>query len=73
MMSLTRVLTIGAFVLAFLGLALVEWIGRREGSRVPTLGDISGFVMRYRSGRLPVGRIAVYGFWLWLGWHFFAR
>jgi hypothetical protein len=29
--------------------------------------------MRYRSGRLPMGRIAVYGFWLWLGWHLFAR
>jgi hypothetical protein len=73
MMSLTRVVTIGCFVLAFLGFGFVEWLGRREGSRVPTLGDISGFVMRYRSGRLPVGRIAVYGFWLWLGWHLFAR
>jgi hypothetical protein len=73
MMSLTRVLTIGAFVVAFLGLGVVEWVARREGSRIPTLGDMSGFVMRYRSGRLPVGRIAVYGFWLWLGWHLFAR
>jgi len=30
-------------------------------------------VMRYQAGRMPVGRIAVYGFWWWLGWHFFAR
>ena len=73
MNSLTRVLTIGAFVLAFAGFATVEWVARRDGSRVPTLADIGGFVMRYRSGRLPVGRIAVYGFWLWLGWHLFAR
>jgi hypothetical protein len=71
--SLTRVLAIGAFVLAFGGFATVEWVARRGGSRVPTLGDLGGFVMRYRSGRLPVGRIAVYGFWLWLGWHLFAR
>ncbi len=73
MNSLTRVLAIAAFVLAFAGLATVEWVARRDGSRVPTLGDIGGFVMRYRTGRLPVGRIAVYGFWLWLGWHLFAR
>lgn len=73
MNSLTRVLAIGAFVLAGLGFAAVEWVARREGSRIPTLADISGFVMRYRTGRLPVGRIAVYGFWLWLGWHLFAR
>jgi len=73
MNSLTRVLAIGAFVFAFGGFVAVEWAARREGSRVPTIGDISGFVMRYRAGRLPVGRIAVYGFWLWLGWHLFAR
>ena len=73
MNSVTRMVTIGAFLLAFAGFATVEWVARREGSRVPTLGDIGGFVMRFRSGRLPVGRIAVYGFWLWLGWHLFAR
>jgi hypothetical protein len=73
MNSLTRVLAIGAFVLAFLGFGAIEWAARREGSRLPTLGDIGGFVMRYRTGGLPVGRVAVYGFWLWLGWHLFAR
>jgi hypothetical protein len=73
MSSLTRALAIAAFAAAFLGFAAVEWAARREGSRVPTIGDIGGFVMRYRTGGLPVGRIAVYGFWLWLGWHLFAR
>jgi hypothetical protein len=23
--------------------------------------------------RTPAGRLAVYGWWLWLGWHFLAR
>lgn len=47
----------------------------RPGSeqRVPRFADIAGFVMAYRVGRVPVGRIAVLGFWWWVGWHFFAR
>ena len=24
-------------------------------------------------GKVPVGRIALLGFWWWMGWHFFAR
>ncbi|HLL67008.1 MAG TPA: DUF6186 family protein [Micromonosporaceae bacterium] len=70
---MTRLLTIVAFGMAFAGFAAVEWFARREGSRIPTLGEVCGFVMRYRIGTLPVGRIAVFGFWWWLGWHFFAR
>ncbi|MBX6750505.1 MAG: hypothetical protein IRY85_12695 [Micromonosporaceae bacterium] len=41
--------------------------------RVPRFSDIAGFVMAYRVGRVPVGRIAVLGSWWWVGWHFFAR
>jgi hypothetical protein len=52
---------------------VVEMVARREQSRVPTIGDVCAVVMRYRVGRLPVGRIAMFGFWWWLGWHFFAR
>jgi hypothetical protein len=44
---------------------------RRLG--IPGLADIAGFVMAYRVGRVPVGRIAVLGSWWWVGWHFFAR
>jgi hypothetical protein len=44
-----------------------------SGQRVPRFADIAGFVMAYRVGRVPVGRIAVLGFWWWVGWHFFAR
>jgi 1,4-dihydroxy-2-naphthoate octaprenyltransferase len=72
-MTATRLLTIVAFGLALAGLGAVEWAARRDGSRVPTLGEICGFVMTYRVGPMPVGRIAVFGFWWWLGWHFFAR
>ncbi|HEX6499484.1 MAG TPA: DUF6186 family protein [Micromonosporaceae bacterium] len=72
-MSVTRVLAIGGFALVAVLVAVVEWVARRENSRVPTLGELCGFVMEYRAGNVPVGRIALYGFWWWLGWHFFAR
>jgi len=58
----TRVLTIlGA-------LAVLELLGRRKGSRIPTLGEWLGYVMRSRAGRLLI----LLG-WLWLGWHYFSR
>jgi hypothetical protein len=72
-MNLTRVISISLIVTACTLFAVVELLARRDKSRIPTLGDVSGFVMSYRAGRVPVGRIAVYGFWWWLGWHFFAR
>jgi hypothetical protein len=72
-MSVTRVVAIAVYALAGVLVTIVELLGRREGSRVPTFGAICGFVMQYRAGRLPVGRIAIYGFWWWVGWHFFAR
>jgi hypothetical protein len=58
---------------AAVAFATVELLSRREGSRIPSLGDLSGFVMQYQVGRVPVGRVAVLGFWWWIGWHFFAR
>jgi hypothetical protein len=72
-MSVTRIMAISAFVVAGLIFAFIEWRARREHSRIPTLSDVCAFVMTYRAGRLPVGRIAMYGFWWWVGWHFFAR
>ncbi|MBO4207910.1 hypothetical protein GSF22_18130 [Micromonospora echinofusca] len=68
-----RSLAIGGFLTALALFAVVEWAARREGSRIPTLGDLCAYVMRYEVGPVPVGRIAVFGFWWWLGWHFFAR
>ncbi len=72
-MTVTRAASIVAFLGVFVGFAALEWAARREGARIPTLGDVCGVVLRYRVGRLPVGRLAVYGFWWWVGWHFFAR
>jgi hypothetical protein len=70
---LSRALTIAIFGLGLALVGVVELVARRERSQVPTLAELCGFVMTYRIGRLPVGRIGVFGFWWWLGWHFFAR
>jgi hypothetical protein len=68
-----RTLAIGGFLAALLLFAAIEWAARREGSRVPSLADVCAFVMRYEVGPVPVGRIGLFGFWWWLGWHFLAR
>jgi hypothetical protein len=72
-MSVSRALTIAAFGVALALFAVVEVLGRWGQSKIPTLGDVCAVVMAYRVGPLPVGRIAMFGFWWWLGWHFFAR
>jgi hypothetical protein len=72
-MTIWRAATIAGFVLALVLFAIVEWRARREESKLPTLSDVCAFVMRYQVGPLPVGRIALFGFWWWVGWHFFAR
>ncbi|SCF38616.1 hypothetical protein GA0074696_5146 [Micromonospora purpureochromogenes] len=68
-----RTLAVTGFLTALLLFAAVEWSSRRPGSRVPSLGDVCAYVMRYEVGPVPVGRIGVFGFWWWLGWHFLAR
>ncbi len=70
---MSRVIVIGVFVVVALAFAAVSWLSHREDSKIPTMGDLSGFVMQYQVGKVPVGRIAVLGFWWWVGWHFFAR
>lgn len=72
-MSVTRALVIGGFVAAALAALALEWVARREGSRVPRLADVAAVIMRYEVGGLQVGRLALLGFWLWCGWHFLAR
>jgi hypothetical protein len=61
------------FALGGLALVGLGWVSRRDGSKIPGFGEMASFVMAYQVGRVPVGRIAVLGFWWWLGWHFFAR
>jgi hypothetical protein len=69
----SRFIIISLFLVAAVAFAVVEFLSRRENSRIPSLADLSGFVMQYQVGRVPVGRVAVLGFWWWIGWHFFAR
>ncbi len=64
----TRVLTILGFAAVIAALSALELLGRRKGSRIPTLGEWLGSVMRSRAGRLLI----LLG-WLWLGWHYFSR
>jgi hypothetical protein len=64
----SREVTILGFVVIGIGLLVVESIARRRDSRIPTLGEIIGFVMRR-----PWGRLGVLYVWWWLGWHFLAR
>jgi hypothetical protein len=72
-MTVWRAATIAAFIVSLVLFAVVEWRARRENSKMPTLAELCAFVMRYQVGPLPVGRIALFGFWWWVGWHFFAR
>ena len=64
----TKVVTIAGFAVAICFLAALQFAARRPGSRIPKLGELLGFLMRPRTGRVLV----LLG-WLWLGWHYFAR
>lgn len=70
---MTKALVIALFVLAAVAFAVLGWLARGEDSKIPRFGDLAAIVMQYEVGRIPVGRIAVLGFWWWVGWHFFAR
>lgn len=64
----SRLLTEGGFLALLLAGVVLEVLGRRPASRIPTLGAAVTRAMRTRSGR--VGIIAG---WAWIGLHFFAR
>ncbi|WP_176730567.1 DUF6186 family protein [Micromonospora mirobrigensis] len=68
-----RVLAVGGFSSALALVAALVVLGRRPGSRIPSLGAVCGRVMSYEVGPVPVGRIGLLGFWWWVGWHFLAR
>jgi hypothetical protein len=72
-MSVSRVVVICLFLVAGVGLVIVEVLSRRPDSTVPSFGDLVATVLGVQVGRIPVGRIGVYGFWWWVGWHFLAR
>jgi ABC-type microcin C transport system permease subunit YejE len=64
----TRIITIIGFAAVILTLFVLEFLARRKDSRMPTLGEWLGYVMRPKAGRLLI----LLG-WLWLGWHYFSR
>jgi hypothetical protein len=64
----TRVITIIGFAALILALFVLEFLARRKGSRIPTLGQWLGYAMRSKAGRILI----LLG-WLWLGWHYFSR
>jgi Family of unknown function (DUF6186) len=64
----TRVITIIGFAALILALFVLEYLGRRKDTRIPTLSEWLGYVMRPWAGRLLI----LLG-WLWLGWHYFSR
>jgi hypothetical protein len=70
---MSRYLVIALFSSSALGFVALALLARRPNSRIPSFGVLSSFVMCYEVGRFPVGRVAVLGFWWWLGWHLFAR
>ena len=64
----THNLTVAGFAAILAALVLVDALGRRPNSRIPTLSDLLAYVMRSWPGR-----VGVLFFWWWLGWHFIAR
>ncbi|HEX3812941.1 MAG TPA: DUF6186 family protein [Mycobacteriales bacterium] len=62
---MTRDITILAFAVTLAGVLL---LGRRAGSKVPPAEELLGHVMSSRTGR-----VITLLFWIWIGWHFFAR
>jgi hypothetical protein len=64
----TRALTISGFVAIVVAGIGLEVLSRRPASRVASVGDVLGHVMRQRTGR-----VLVFVLWFWFGWHFIAR
>ena len=67
-MTVTRAITIAGFVVVIAAMLVLEALGRRDSSRIPTAGQWLGYLMRRRTGRVLI----LLGWW-WLGWHYFAR
>jgi hypothetical protein len=64
----TRAVTIAGFAVVIAAMIALELLARRPGSKIPTIGQWLGYLMRPR-----LGRALVLLAWWWLGWHYFAR
>jgi len=67
-MSAGYAATVTAYLAVAAAAILLEIMGRRPGSTVPTFSDVATSV-----ASTTVGRIALLGLWWWTGWHFLAR
>jgi hypothetical protein len=65
---MSRSITIIGFAVLISTMAGLEFAARRGISRIPTLGQWLGYLMRSKTGRALV----LLGWW-WLGWHYFSR
>ena len=63
-----RVVSIALYGLAACLFLALELLSRRDGAKLPRLGQLIGFAARYRAAR-----IGLYLLWWWVGWHFLAR
>jgi hypothetical protein len=61
-------ITLAGFIAVIGAMLVLEFRARRPGSRIPTVGQWLGYLMRPR-----IGRVLVLLGWWWLGWHYFAR
>jgi len=67
--EVTRMIGIVGWAVLFALIVVWEGIGLRfPHDAWPTLSDMLRVVMR-----TPVGRWAMFGVWVWLGWHVFIR
>jgi hypothetical protein len=64
----THDITVLGFTLIAIALIALEVVARRRRSRVPTAGQMVGFLMQTR-----ITRVLILLLWGWLGWHLFAR
>ena len=60
-----RALTISVFALLSGALVVLDLLGRRPGSRLPTVGRLLRSALHNR----PALVLVVLGWW-WFGWHF---
>lgn len=68
----SRWIAVAGYVVVAVLVIAFEWAARRY-RKVPTLSDMAAVIMTHEVGRIPIGRVAVFGFWWWVGWHFLAR
>lgn len=64
----SRDFSIAGFIGIAVAILLLHLWGRRDGSVVPSLGQLFTEVLASTAGR-----VLAMACWLWVGWHLFAR